>query len=491
MNTKYVIGLDLGTTTIKAGLFDYSGQLITSSSMEQNLLYPHSGYIEQDAEQWFLTSASIVRLLIEQSNIHPDEVSALSISSQAITIVPVSADHKPLYNAVSWMDNRSLPYIDQLVSHFGNENLFHMCGKEGGAAYSVAKIMWFRDHMPDKYKQTKWFLMPMDYLLMRMTGKVVSDHTMASGSMYYSLNTHDWSEKILHWSGINSNQLPVIKNAGEPAGFLTPEAASAFSLTTSCIAVVGGQDQKVAAYGLGLSKNEISLSMGTAGAFEYPVNSLMTILGKHDVEAESTDRITLCPSISPNQWVLEGYLSTLGGAIKWARDVLCKGLSYQDIDLCAAKSSIGSGGVLFHPFLAGRGTPHSKNDDRNGYFSGLTMQTKLADLIRSIYEGIGCECQLNIIAIEKYGCKVDRILAFSGAAKADELCQIISDLTGKPMVRYSYPELGILGAAKLAAKGADIDISHFGEKLLLDRFETFPQDTEKYREVFNQYIRWL
>lgn len=479
---SYLIGLDLGTTTIKATLFDETGIPLAEDSIESSLLFPEPGYIEQSAPQWYDSSAAVIRKTLARAGIAAAAVSGISISSQGITIVPVDENGHALYNAISWMDVRPEAQKDTLASRFGEKLLIDVTGKPLKAYYSIYKMMWFADTLPEVYKKTRLFLMPMDYMTMRFCGRAVTDHSMAAGTAAYSLLGHDWDDDIITAAGIKRSMFPEIKWSGEIAGNLTEQAARDTGLTTDCVVAVGGQDQKVAAYGTRLKKGAVTFSMGTSGTFEFILNG---------PTPHPKNKIPLCPHSEPNLWVLEGCINSLGGAIKWSRDTICAGLSYKEMDTLAEGVQAGSGGVVCYPFFTGQGVPHPASD-RLARFDNIGLHTGRAELVRALYEGIAYECRLNIEASAPVSGKITCIHAFSGGSKSGILCQIIADVTGCAVRSYSFAEMGSLGAARLAARAGGMDAEEFGAGVLSDYTEKHPSgNTRLYSALYGEYIKGL
>ena len=341
--------------------------------------------------------------------------------------------------------------------------------------------MWFKEHMPAVYEKARSFLMPMDYVLMRLTGAVVTDHSMAAGSMCYSLEEKTWCQEIIAAAGVRPCVFPPVRWAGEVAGTLTKEAAQKCGLTTACLAVIGGQDQKVAAHGARNTADAVTLSLGTCGCFEFMTDSC---------EKDERIRLPLCPHVSEGRWTLEACMNTSGGAIKWVRDTICCGLSYDEMDELAEKAPIGSRGVRFYPYLAGSGNPHANAEAQTGSYRSLTLGAGREDLVRSLFEGIAYECRMNIEEAEKKVSKVRQINAFSGGSKAAILCRIIADVTGRTVRAYTYPEMGNLGAAALAAAAAGLDSDTFGSAVLDSFTDYVPgENRAQYDALYREYCR--
>ncbi len=479
---KYFIGLDLGTTVVKASLFDEEGAFISDSAIEQQLIYLSNGFIEQDASRWYSDAVSVITEVISNGQIRGGDVAGLSISSQGITIVPVDGNYRPLRNAINWLDSRPKSEIQGLIDGVGRERLTELTGKPAIPGYSVPQLMWIRNHEPDVFGKARWFMMPMDFLMAKLTGVSLTDHSMAAGSLGYSIARMDWSDEILDAAGLDKMQFPNLAWAGQPVGTLSRQAASDTGLSAGCVVGVGGQDQKVAAFGARIEQGIATCSMGTCGAFEF----LLTSPTPHP-----RNQLTLCPYLEKNHWVMEGCINSFGGAIKWLRDTICQGSSYQEMDAEAARSQAGAGGVLFYPFLTTMGTPHTVSSRLAG-FENLRLNTNRADLIRAVYESLAYECRLNLEAAVPYTGAITQLNVFSGGSRSDILCQMIADVTRYTVCAFDFSEMGSLGAARLAAKACGMDWQTFGDGLLAKQRRYVPGDSvNDYERFFMEYRKGL
>lgn len=263
---QYLLSIDLGTTGCRSILYDASLRELAISYEEYPLQTPQEHWAEQDAEDWWRLTCSTARDVIRQAGCSAAEVRALSISSQGITLVPVDTELQPLCPAMTWLDVRAQEQTGQILRDFGDTAIFAHTGKHIDACYTLPKILWLRENRPEIWEKTYKLLMPMDYLLAKLTGRCVTDHSMASGTLLYDLKNACWSSRLLEHYQIPSHLLPEILWSGEAAGRILPEAAAALGVSEDCIVAVGAQDQKCAALGAGLDQDTMTVSLGTAGA---------------------------------------------------------------------------------------------------------------------------------------------------------------------------------------------------------------------------------
>lgn len=470
----YFIGLDLGTTGIKALVFDGEGTLRGEHSVEVELTFPEADYVEQDPGLWYETAAAVIRQAVGKAQADPAEVRAISISSQGISIVPVDSEFKPLSQAISWLDMRAKKELAFILSKIEADELYQLTGKTASEAYSLPKLLWIKNNLPDVFKRTHCFLMPMDYTIARMTGVLMTDHTLASGTMAYDLSNQGWSKKILDAVGIPVEVLPPIAWSGKIAGQLTEQAARLCGLTCETVVINGGQDQKVAAFGAGLDYHVSTISIGTAGALEF----------LYEKPPFHPQKIPAFSYLGKGKWVLEGCIGTAGAAIKWMKNTLFPELSYDEIDALAGQSPVGSNGVIFWPFLSGLAAANVF-----GKFDGLKLSTGRPDLARALFESLAFESRIIIEAAELQGATISRTNIFGGGSRSGLLCQTIADVTGRTIYSFNCPEMGAYGAARLASIGwgKELDQSDHSQFQFIE-WKPQAENKKRYEQFFNSYF---
>lgn len=474
---QYVIGLDLGTTCIKALVFDEEGCIRAEASRDDNLITPRKGWAEQDARSWMRLSAEAIREAVQLSGAQPKDIAAISVSSQGITIVPVDESFHPLSNAINWLDMRGEKELEEIAS-LGVEKIYSITGKNiSSGGYSLVKLLWIRENLPEIYRRSAYFLLPHDYIIAHLCGTAATDHSMASATMLYDVPRQTWSDEILSAFDIDPKRLPKLMWSGEMAGTLTPDAAELLGLSPLTAVIVGGQDQKVAAYGAGLSAQTSTISMGTCEAYEF--------LFKNP-PAHPKRALAAFSYVEPGKWTLEGCTNTAGAAIKWARDQIFLGLSYDDMNALAAQAQVGSGGVTFHPYLSGSGTPH--NLEGNGVFGGLTLDVTRNDLARAIFEGIAYEARANLDAAKEAGVVSQNLVIFGGGSRSGPLCQILADVTGRSLTSFACPEMGAMGAGKLCAQSLGFSAFEESNRQGSKLWEPDPTRHKIYAELYDAYL---
>ena len=476
-----LLGIDLGTTGCKAALCSAEGDLLGESYLEYPLIKPAPGVVEQDADQWWTLTQEAIRQAIRVAGVDGSTVRALSVSSQGISFVPVDAAGHPLGNAINWLDTRAAAEAEAILSRYAEADLFRLTGKRASPVYVLPKLLWLREHQPDLYRRTHKFLMAHDFLIFKFSGQLVTDHSMAGGTLLYDITRLGWSTELIDIFDLALEQLPEIKWAGTSLGPLKSEVAEMLGLNESAIVVVGGQDQKCAALGANIRPGVATVSLGTASAI-----SCLTERPLLDAER----RIPVFPFVVPGYWDLEGVVGTAGGALRWVRETLFSDTEYKTLDRMAADSPPGANGVCFYPHLSGASSPHWRADVL-GAFLGLTLAAGLGDIVRSVLEGVAFQIRANLEVMETLGINIDELILFGGGAHSTLWPQLISDITGKPATVTGMVDVANWGACVLAGLGAGLFsgdvLGHSTSKREESHWRPRAEVVVGYEEIYRHY----
>ncbi|MBQ4612753.1 MAG: hypothetical protein IJB26_04320 [Clostridia bacterium] len=469
------LSVDLGTTGCRSVLFDDALHTLGIAYEESTLITPKEGWTEQDANVWWNMTKSTAKAAIAKAGVDGKAVRGISISSQGITIVPVDEALNPLCNALSWLDVRAEEQIARIERDFGGEAIFTLTGKPINACYTLPKLLWLMQEKPEIVAKTWKFLMPMDFLIGKLTGRPVTDHSMASGTLFYDIKNAVWSDAILSHYGIDKNTLPDILWSGEAVGAVLPSVAEELGLSPDCVVAVGAQDQKCAAYGAGLDEGVMTISLGTAAAITKRWNEAKTEINKG---------VGWCGYAQPDTWVTEGVINTAGTCLRWVRDRMFRDEKYAVIDAEATEARARGSSLLFYPYMAGPSSP-DYYPDSEGAFYGVSLATERGDFALAVMEGIAFQIRILLEAMEAYG-NVHTLVLFGGGANSDLWCQIIADATGLAIKVPPTPEAASAGAAMLAANAVGNAIKPLGfakEYTPSERTADYDEKYEKYRRI--------
>lgn len=461
------LAIDLGTTGCRSILFDEKLRQLANSYEEYGLITPSPEIVEQDANLWWDLTLRTARAAIAQAGIDGQEIDGISISSQGITLVPVDEDCRPLCNAITWLDTRTAKQVEEIRSRFGDEEIFLRTGRPNLPVYTLQKILWLQRHRPEIIAKAHKLLLPMDFLIAKLTGKYVTDHSMASGTLLYDLRKGCWDKELLDFCGIDASILPDLAYSGEVAGTVLPEVAKALGLREDCVVAVGAQDQKCAAYGAGLNDEMMTVSLGTAAA--------VTRLQK-TAKTEENRGVCWCGYVEKDAFVIEGVVNTAGTCLRYVRDLFFGGENY-DVINAEAKEALNRGSrLVFHPYLNG------DNNTGIGNFYGITLATTRGDYALAVMEGVAFQLRVLLETME-YDKTSQQVILFGGAAKSALWSQIIANALGTAVCVLQTSEAAGAGAARLAAKAAGAPTP----PLTVAKTYT-PENTAEYDKKYAKYL---
>lgn len=416
------IGIDLGTTGCKAVLYDSDGARLCEFNKEYPLICKN-GYTEQDAELWWeLVTEGILYVTREYDE---KKVCGISVSTQGISVVPVDREGKALSNAISWLDTRAVDEAEQLKALIGEDEIYRRTGKRCIPDYTLPKLMWLKAHEPELFYSAHRFMLPLDFINMRLTGRAVCDYTVAGGTMAYNITEKRYDGTILSAAGIDASLLPEVGCMGDPIGTVLPETAAITGLSDCCMVYLGGQDQKLAALGAGIDDDSVTVSFGTATA--------VTKLTRDPKEDTGFSVFRF----NDEYYSYEGVVSTSGAALRWAANTIFGGRSYKELDRLAEAAGA-SCGVTFDTELTS-----------GGVISGITLGTTEGNIVYALFEGVS---RAITDYVRRMG-DVGKLCVFGGGSKSEIWCRILADVSGLRIAVLDTPETASLGAAILASEG--------------------------------------
>lgn len=468
---QYVAAIDCGTTGAKAIIFDTDGAWHGTAYQEYPCEFPAPNRVEQDAELLFQVCADVLAKAVVESDIDATEVRALSFSTQRCTLIPVDAEGKALRAAISWQDNRSDAQCEALRESIGDEVFYATTGLPIANVWTLPSIMWLRDEEPAIYGDTHKFLNPHGFLLKRFGAEeFVEDLSNASLHGLVSVESADWDEGFIAKTGMDRAKLPQLVTSGTVVGSLSAELALRTGLSEDTLLVAGGGDQQCAGLGAGVIAPGVgSVTLGTAGV----------VLCSFDQPPFDPNRaIPAELHAYPGKYICEGLQSTAGAALKWLRNVAQDAsqgveVEYSMFNEMAAKVRPGADGLVFLPYLAGAGAPQW-NGAATGTFHGLTQGHGLGSMARAVMEGVAFQNALILREFEKTGRTLSEIRLTGGGAQSALWSQIQADIYARPVKRLKEDEAALLGAAILAAVGAQIfDSIDQGVEQMVSTLETY------------------
>jgi xylulokinase len=439
-----LLGIDVGTTAVKAVVLDPERGVLGSGRTSYPLVRPRPGWVELDGEVYWQAVCSAVRGAIADSC--GAAVSALAISSQGETLVPVDGAGAPTRPAIVWLDSRATAESAALDELFG-EAVYARTGQPRlSPTWPACKLLWLREHEPDLFARTEAFLLLEDYLISRLTGERVGSRCLFSSSLLLDITTGRWWENVLEAIGIDERKLPRLADSGEPVDGLTAEAAGELGLAPGVAVVAGGLDQVLAGIAAGVSPGILVESTGSALAVTATVAELTLDPGR---------RLPCHISAAANAYCLLAWSQTAGLAVDWARATFLPDLGLDELDEAAAAIAPGAEGLLALSHFEGRSCPDF-NPDARAALVGLTLRHTSAHIARALLEAVAFDLRVNLELIEENTGTSDELRSVGGGAGSAIWLQIKADVLQRPVVALDEAEFACIGAALLAGVGTGV-----------------------------------
>jgi xylulokinase len=442
----HLLGIDFGTSSVKALLTDTGGRRLAVASREYPIYTPQPGYAEQNAEEWWTAAQEAVRA-VTGSNPGID-VKAIGLCGQMHGGVLIDEKGVPVAPAIIWADQRTTAEVKLMKATFGAEALAQIVGTLPATGFMGPILLWLKQHQSDVLERAATFLLPKDYTRLKLTGTVGTDASDASATALFDVRKRDWSEEVVSKLGLPDHLLPRVSESGEIVGALLPEAAEALGLRAGIPVAAGSADQAAQAVGNGLLNPGFgSVTLGTGG-------QVFTPLTEPNIDPQLH---TFCHAL-PNRWYVMGAMLAAGLSLRWLRNLLdlqSNAHAYESLAQLAAQTSPGADGLLFLPYLIGERSP--LNDPlASGTFVGLSLLHQRGHLARAIMEGVAFALRQIIETMNARGIQPERFLAAGNGLGSPVWRQIAADILGKPLALSSGGEHTALGAALVAARGAGL-----------------------------------
>jgi xylulokinase len=415
VTSQVLLGLDVGTTGVKAIAISHDGRVVASASEEYALSTPRQGWAEQDPDDWWRAAQACLERL-------PD--GPVGFSGQMHGLVVLNADDNVLRPAILWNDQRTAAECAEIESRVGLERLIELTGNRALTGFTAPKLLWLRRHEPDVYARIRHVLLPKDYVRFRLTGERAIDAADASGTLLFDVAGRRWSSEVCEALEIPLEWLPPAHESTE---------------------IAGAGDQAAAALGVGIVRpGALSVVLGTSGV-------VFAVLPAYAPDPQARVHV-FCHAV-PGTWHAMGVMLSAAGSLAWLRRAV--GAPYGVLDEEAAHWPPGAEGLLFAPYLAGERTPHADPDAR-GAFTGLSLRHDRGALARATLEGVAYGLRDSLELLRELGVRPDVGRASGGGATSDLWLRIVASVLGLPLERTESEEGSAFGAALLAGVRAGV-----------------------------------
>jgi xylulokinase len=447
-SARYTIGIDCSTTATKAVVWDREGHAVAEGRESFSLARPQPGWYEQDAEDWWRSTISALREAV--SRVDPGAIRAIGITHQRESFVCTDEEGRPLRRAILWLDARSYDEVDR----YGSEKVHEITGKPPSMTPALYKLFWLRANEPELFDRTAKVLDVHGFLVRRLTGEWRTSWACADPLGLVDMRTFDWSSDVLSEVGLERERLPELAPPGSVVGELEEGVAKEIGLPPGLPIVGGAGDGQAAGLGADITEpGRAYLNLGTA-----------LVSGTYsDDYTWGREFRTLCGPI-PETYVPETLLRGGTYTIDWFVEnfggvraaELGLDLSAEEIlEVAASRVPPGAEGLLLLPYLNASSTPYWDSQAR-GVLFGLRGAHKKAHVYRAVLEGLAFEQRLETEAMEKGVAQpVEKFFAMGGGSRSPLFCQMIADITGRPVTSCKEIETTCLGAAMMAVAATE------------------------------------
>ena len=450
-----LVGLDVGTTGVKAIAISETGEVLARAERGYSLSTPRPGWAEQDPEDWWSASqAALADLGVEPASV--------GLSGQMHGLVALDAEDRVLRPAILWNDQRTAAECAEIEERVGLERLIELTGNRALPGFTAPKLLWMRRHEPQVFERIRHVLLPKDYVRLRMTGERGIDAADASGTLLFDVRRRSWSGEVLEALEVTEAWLPAVSESTE---------------------IGSAGDQAAGAIGAGIVEpGTLSVVLGTSGV-------VFAVLPAYATDPQARLHV-FCHAV-PETWHAMGVMLSAAGSLRWLHDLV--GAGYEEMLAGAAEWPPGSEGLLFQPYLAGERTPHADPNAR-GAFVGLSQRHDRGALTRAVLEGVAYGLRDSLELLRSLGVEAGVGRISGGGARSDLWCRIVASVLRMPLQRTAAADEGAaFGAALLGgvSAGAFADAADAVESCtrVVDSTDPDPEWIDAYDEGYDRFRR--
>lgn len=478
------LGIDLGTSSVKIVIMNENGQVVASNSKEYDVHYPKLGFAEQDPEDWWNAVKEGLKEIVCKTDFQYKSIDGIGLSGQMHGLVLLDKDYNVLRPAILWCDQRTQEECDYLNNEIGRDKLSLYTGNKALTGFTAPKLLWVKKHEPHIFSKIAHILLPKDYINLKLTGKIATDVSDASGTLMFDVKNRAWSQEMLKLLQIKEEFLPKVYESSDIIGEISKEVADYIGISSAAVVAAGAGDQAAGAVGTGTVKaGTISVVMGTSG---------VVFASSDDYSVDEENRLhSFCHA--NGKWHQMGVMLSAASCLKWWVENVNKDLresSFEKLLYEAGESKIGAGGLIFLPYLMGERTPHS-DPDAKGTIIGLNITHKRGDITRAILEGVCFGLKDSLEILKSIKVPINEVRLSGGGAKSLLWRQILADIFNVKVQIINSEEGPAYGASILASVACGLykTVDEACCKLIKVTETIIPinENVKKYEKVYDIY----
>lgn len=475
---RYVLGIDLGTSSLKGILMNPEGQQITEQSSEYPLFSPKPGYSQQHPDDWISACEEVLEKIAAEVDDFSSGLEGISFSGQMHSLVVLDKKNQPVYPSILWNDGRTSKQCRRINDQFG-EKLLKITGNIPLEGFTLPKILWLQENEPKVWVKVATILLPKDYLRYWFTGKLASEYSDAAGTLLLDIEKQAWSTEIIEEFGISEQILPDLVSSFAEVRGVRSNLKQRFGFKQEVRVFAGGADNACAALGAGLADDGTGLlSIGTSG-----------VLSSYESARQDYDgKLHFFNHVLPDRYYSMGVTLAAGNSLSWFKDTFAEERSFSELLEGISDISPGSDGLLFSPYLMGERTPHFDSKTR-GSFIGITGEHTLSHFARAVLEGITFSLKDSQEIMSRKGNQFKRLISVGGGAKNSDWLQMQADILDTEIHSLAVEQGPCAGACMIAALGCGWldDSESLIERFVVyksNRYKPNKQNVQQYQQIY-------
>ena len=478
----YVLGIDLGTSSLKGLLMNKSGEVVAFAGYDYPLLHSKKGYSEQNPEEWVKACENVFKALSEKVEDFKAELEGIAISGQMHGLVTLDGEDKVVRPAILWNDTRTTKQCTEIMEGFG-DRLITITKNKALEGFTLPKILWMQEEERELWAKVAHIMLPKDYLIFRLTGEFATDYSDAAGTLLLDVAAKKWSDEILVKYNIDEKILPKLYNSIDCVGKIKAEYQKEFGFEKEVKIMGGGADNACAAVGSGIVSNGIGMvSIGTSGVF---------LSYEDEAHSNYSGRLHLFNHGIPDAYYSMGVTLAAGHSLNWFKETFAPKESFEELLSDIDKIPAGSDGLLFAPYIVGERTPYADSKVRGSFTRIDTTHTR-AHFARAVLEGITFSLRDSMeLMSELTAKKFDKILSVGGGSKNKDWLQMQADIFDTEIITLTTEQGPGLGADMMAAVGAGwfADLKECAKTFVHYKSGISPvkENVLKYNEAYESY----
>jgi len=440
----YFLGIDLGTSSVKVLAINDKNEIVGDVSKEYPVYFPKDKWAEQDPKDWWEQTVIAIKELIEKYNIPNNGIKSIGFSGQMHGLVALGENNEVLFPSILWCDNRTEEECNDITNYFGRDKLRELTGNKALTGFTAPKILWVKKNRPEDFKKIKHIMLPKDFVRFKLTGEYATDLSDASGTLMLDVKNRTWSKEMSNYLEIDETMLPKLYESYEVTGVVTDEVKKLLGIEGEVLVVGGAGDQAAGAVGSGtVSEGIVSVTLGTSGV----------VFAAHEKYAVDNDCRLHAFCHANGKYHSMGVMLSAANCLKWWVENVNKGVDFETL-LKEAQEVEDNDNLFFLPYLMGERTPYS-DPDAKGCFIGMSMNTTRGHMTKAVLEGVAFGLRDSLEILKDLNVPINEIRVIGGGAKSPLWKQIIADIFKGNIQEINTNQGGGLGAAILAAVGAN------------------------------------